>query len=125
MSNDGKLTIRIDTKYYRICVHKPTLIAIGDPEFVRLGYEPNSKQLMLLGVGSDMYKAIRVRFTTGGSFFIHCKGLIQALQHTGQIMKEEGSYILNGELMEQESAITFPMKTAELITADADGTKRE
>ncbi|MBO5568864.1 MAG: hypothetical protein J6A79_08050 [Clostridia bacterium] len=120
MSTEGKYTIRIDTKYYRICVHKITLSAIGDPEFVRLGYEPNSKQLMLLGVGSDMYKAIRVRFTTGGSFFIHCKGLIQALQRTGQIMKEEGSYLLNGDLMAEEPAITFPLKTAELISTEME-----
>ena len=119
MSGNSNLTIRIDTKYSRICVHKNTLEAIGFPEFIRLGYEPNSKQIMVLGVGSDMYKAIRVCFTTGGSFYSHCRRLIRTLRLSSQVLEEEGSYVLNGVLRAEEPAAIFPLRGAQVASTGA------
>lgn len=122
-NDNGGLTLRIDTKYYRIGIHKQTLEAVGAPEFIRLGYEPKTRQLMVLGAGSDMYKAVRVRFSSSGPFYIYCKGLITALQSAGRILEKEGSYLVYGKLREGgsgELAVTFPMKDAELSPAGAE-----
>ena len=44
MKQENELGLRISAKYNRIYVHRTTLKAIGNPEFVSLGIHPKSKK---------------------------------------------------------------------------------
>lgn len=120
--NEPGLTIRIDTRSGRICVHKHTLQAIGSPEFIRIGYEPGSKSLMVLGTWSGGEKGVRVSFDSGGSFYFRCKGLVEGIQKVGNVLQEPGSYRIRGKLSAREPAASFPLCEAIRITGQENDT---
>ena len=70
-SSSKDLSLRIDVCNHRICIHRSTLREIGDPEFIHLGVHPGTTNLIILGTWVDERRAIRVRFTKGGSFFVN------------------------------------------------------
>lgn len=114
--NEQELTIRIDARYNRICIHRKTLKAIGDPTFVHLGYHAKTKELMVLGTWVDDRKSIRVRFDGAGSFYINSKGLIEGIRSVSQIMMEDTSYLVKGKKTDQLPAISFSLSDAVTIS---------
>ena len=88
--SEQELTIRIDTRYNRFCIHRKTLRAIGDPAFVCLGYRAQTKELMLLGTWTDERGSIRVRYDGSGSFYINSKGLIEGIRCVSNILLKDG-----------------------------------
>ena len=119
---DGELTIRIDTRYNRIHLHRQTLKAIGDPEFVHLGYLARTKSLMVLGTWINEQKAIRLRFTTSGSCYVHSKKMIEGIRSVSGVLMEQGSYLLHaGELADKVPAVSFPLEKAEIVLEDEPG----
>ena len=117
--SEQELTIRIDTKYNRFCIHRKTLKAIGNPAFVHLGYRADTKELMVLGTWVDDRRSIRVRYTGSGSFYINSKGLIEGIRSVSQILLKEGSYIVAGEKADQLPAISFSLADAVFGSDDA------
>ena len=115
--NEHDLTIRIDTKYNRFCIHRKTMKAIGEPTFVHLGYRAETMELMLLGTWIDDRKSIRVRYT-GGSFYINSKGLIEGIRSVSNILERNGSYIASGEKADGLPAISFPLADAVFSSAE-------
>ena len=61
LTEEQELKIRISTRYNRICIHRKTMKAIGDPTYIHLGYRSDTKELMVLGTWVDDRKSIRVR----------------------------------------------------------------
>lgn len=118
--NEQDFTMRIDTRYNRICIHRKTLKAIGDPTFIHLGYHAKTKELMVLGTWIDDRKSIRVRFDNSGSFYINSKGLIEGIRSVGKILMEDASYIAVGEKADNLPAITFSLSDAATIS-DTEG----
>jgi len=115
---DGQeYTIRIDTRYNRICIHRKTLKAIGDPLFIHLGYLAKTKELMVLGTWVDDRKSIRVRFNNSGSFFVVSKALIEGIRSVSGILKENGSYLAVGKKADNIPAISFSLSDAETVAA--------
>ncbi|MBR0457382.1 MAG: hypothetical protein IJJ01_12025 [Firmicutes bacterium] len=110
--SEQELTIRIDTRYNRICIHRKTLKAIGNPTFVHLGYRADTKELMVLGTWIDDRKSIRVRYTGSGSFYINSKGLIEGIRSVSQILLNNDSYIVVGIKADQLPAISFCLTEA-------------
>lgn len=114
---DGQeYTIRIDTRYNRICIHRKTLKAIGDPLFIHLGYLAKTKELMVLGTWVDDRKSIRVRFDGSGSFFVVSKALIEGIRSVSGILKGNGSYLAVGKKAETIPAISFSLAEAVFLT---------
>lgn len=114
--NEQELTIRIDARYNRICIHRKTLKAIGDPKFVHLGYHAKTKELMVLGTWVDDRRSIRVRFDGAGSFYINSKGLIEGIRSVSQIMMEDTSYLVKGKKTDQLPAISFSLSDVVTIS---------
>ena len=78
MMTENELTLRIDTKYNRISIHRKTIAAIGDPTFIHFGYEPKLKSLMILGTWVDDTGAVRVSLTVPALFISTAKDLSRA-----------------------------------------------
>ena len=110
--SEQELKIRISTRYNRICIHRKTMKAIGDPTYIHLGYRSDTKELMVLGTWVDDRKSIRVRYTASGSFYINSKGLIEGIRSVSNILTEDGSYVVAGRKAEQFPAISFPLGEA-------------
>ena len=119
--SEQELTIRIDTRYNRFCIHRKTLRAIGNPTYIHLGYRADTKALMVLGTWVDDRKSIRVRYTGSGSFYVNSKGLIEGIRSVSQILLEDVSYIVAGEKADQFPAIFFPLAGAVLGNESEDG----
>lgn len=68
MKQENELGLRISAKYNRIYVHRTTLKAIGNPEFVSLGIHPKSKKLVVLAAEECDKEAMRVRYTEDNIF---------------------------------------------------------
>ena len=103
------LTMRIDTRNYRIYIHKPSLEAIGNPDFVRLGFYAQTNCLMLLGTWTDEKKAIRVTYNTTGTFTVFSKPLIQGIQKVSGCLGEPATYLLRGRKKPSMPAIIYPV----------------
>lgn len=110
MENPPGLSIRIDTRYNRINLHKNTLKAIGNPEYIHLGYQPKIKTLMLFGTWVDEQKAVHLRFNKSGSCYVHSKAMIEGIRRTSGVLTGEGSYLLYGELSNNFPAVCFPLE---------------
>ena len=116
-----ELTIRIDPRYYRICIHRKTLKAIGNPKYIHFGYLAKTKELMILGTWIDDRRSVRVRFNNKGSFFVTSKALIEGIREVSKILLEDTSYLITGKRVEHIPAISFSLNNA--VSACEDGGK--
>ena len=114
------LSIRIDTRYNRIHLHKNTLKAIGDPEYIHLGYQPKIKTLMILGTWVNEQKAVHLRFNKMGSCYVHSKAMIEGIRRTSHVLTGKCSYLLHGEMSGEFPAVCFPLENAEVINDYTD-----
>ena len=114
-----KVRIRIDTKRNQLNIHRKAVSAIGNPPFIKFGYTARTKELAVAGVWVDDLKSIRVRYNAGGSFYVCSKGLIEGIRAAGNVLKEQGSYLLDGEVTGTE--IHFPLMGAHPLLKDESG----
>lgn len=112
----NEIKIRIETRYFRINIHKQALKAIGNPPFLNFGYQPEKMKLMIMGSWLDDRKSVRVRYEVSGSIYIFSKPLIQGIREVSHILMNEGSYIVEGAATETESILIFPLKEARIRT---------
>ena len=119
MMTENELTLRIDTKYNRISIHRKTIAAIGDPTFIHFGYEPKLKSLMILGTWVDDTGAVRVSFDSSGSFYIHSKRFIEGIRQVGNVLTQPGSFLLYGEKVKSVPAVSFCLKKADIISGES------
>ena len=112
--NDAKL--RIDTRFFRMCIHRQALSAIGDPPFLNFGYDPNSMRLMIIGTWIDDRKSVRVRYDNSGSVYVFSKPLLQGIREVSHILLTTGSFLVEGEVRETEKQIIFPLKQAQVLS---------
>lgn len=109
-NHSKELTIRIDMRCYRIHIHKSTLKAIGFPEYIQLGYQPETKKLMILNTNTDEREAIHLHFDKKGSCYVFSKGLLEGIREISGVLKHERSYYIKGELSESADAVLFPLE---------------
>ena len=93
----------------RIYIHKSTLDAVGNPKFIHIGFQPERKNLMILGKWINESKAVRVCVNKNGVFCISSKALIDGLRIMGSCLKRDGSYYLTGHPFTCAPAISFPI----------------
>ena len=118
--NDQNLTILVNTKYSRITIHKSTLKALREPAFIQLGYNAGKRRLMLFGVDTPSQNTIRIRLNKKGYCYIHSKSFMEGLMSVSDSMKEQGTYLLKGELDKQLTAAYFSLSEAEKCFDYAD-----
>lgn len=108
--SEKDLSLRIDFRSHRITIHKTTLREIGDPAFIHLGVHPGTMNLVVLGTWVDERRAIRVRFTKAGSFYIYSKPLIEGIQRVAHFPEIKTSCLLKGKKIGSIPAISFSLR---------------
>ena len=108
--SDKDLSLRINVCHHRICIHKAALREIGDPAFIHLGVHPPTMNLVVLGTWIDERRAIRVRFTKTGSFYIHSKPLIEGICNLAHFPETKNSCLLRGKKIGSIPAISFSLR---------------
>ena len=79
MSSEPELGLRLDTRYNRIHIHRATLKAMGNPEYVVLGIHPKGRKLVMLPSAENVPDALRVRYAEDNTFCIHSKSNIHTI----------------------------------------------
>lgn len=104
-------TILIDMRKHRIRIHKHTLQAIGDPDFVMLIINPIEYTLgIMYGVPDDKL-ALRIRKSTlRNDYELYSTPLMAALHQLCPEWKERENYRLEGELIATENMAVFSMR---------------
>lgn len=115
MKQDNELGLRISAKYNRIYVHRTTLKAIGNPEFVSLGIHPQSKKLVVLAAEEGALDALRVRCWEDNSFCIQSKVLLDGICTVAPQIGAQDSCLLHGRLLKEQNAAAFDMNDIETI----------
>lgn len=116
MKQENELGLRISAKYNRIYVHRATLKAIGNPEFVSLGIHPQSRKLVVLAAEEHEKDALRVRYAEDNTFCIHSKVLLDGICTVAPQISAQGSCLLHGKLLKEQNAAAFDMNDIETIT---------
>jgi hypothetical protein len=109
-NHSKEMTIRIDMRCHRIHIHKSSLEAIGSPEYIQLGYQPETKKLMILNTNTDEREAIHLHFDKKGSCYVFSKGLLEGIREISGVLKLERSYYIKGELSESADAVLFRLE---------------
>lgn len=115
MSSEPELGLRLDTKYNRIYIHRATLKAIGNPEFVVLGIYPKGQKLVVLPSVANVQDALRVRYAADNTFCIHSKPLLDGIRTMVPQFDQPRSYLLRGKLMSGQLVAAFDMNEVESI----------
>lgn len=113
MSNE--LGLRLDARYNRVYIHRATLKAIGNPEFVALGIHPQSRKLVVLPSSADATDAIHVRYAGNNPCCIHSKPLLDGIRTVAPQLDRARSYLLRGKLLAGQPAVSFDMDEAETM----------
>lgn len=116
MKQDYELGLRISAKYNRIYIHRTTLKAIGNPEFVSLGIHPQSKKLVVLAAEEGTADALRVQCWEDNSFCIQSKVLLDGICTVAPQIGAQDSCLLHGKLLKEQNAAAFDMNAIETIT---------
>ena len=117
--SDKDLSLRIDFRNHRITIHKATLREIGNPAFIHLGVHPGTMNLVVLGTWVDERRAIRVRFTKAGTFYIHSKPLIEGIRSVAHFPEIKNSCLLKGKKIGSIPAISFILR--DMVTEEGRG----
>ena len=116
MKQENELRLRISAKYNRIYVHRATLKAIGNPEFVSLGIHPQSRKIVLLAAAEYEKDALRVRCAEDNTFCIHSQVLLDGICTVAPQIGAQDSCLLHGKLLKGQNAAAFDMNDIEMIT---------
>ena len=116
MKAEIDLGLRIDARYYRVCIHRATLKAIGNPEFISLGIHPESRKLVILAAMADEKDAIRVQYSDENTFCIHSKVLLDGIRTVAPQIRAQDSCLLHGNLLKGQCAVAFDMNDIETMS---------
>lgn len=117
-NNIERPAISVDLKKYRIRIHKNTLHAIGNPNYILLLVNPEERTLAVLC--SDRTDPRAHHMTTASiahkkSFELYSQSLVNSLRDVCSDWKESQSYRLYGEVISNEGIARFHMSDAVLV----------
>ena len=101
--------ISIDTKEYRIRIHKRTIHLLGDPEYIQILVNPVKCQIAIRPSTQKDYLALHVRKTQRECVF-QTINLIRNIQAIAGCLLEPATYRLYGRLCRQDHALYFPLE---------------
>ncbi len=106
-----KPSILIDMRKHRIRIHKNTLHAIGNPDFVMLIINPKEYTLGIKCGLLDDKRALRIRKSTiSKDCELYSKSLMTAFHLLCPEWKEQEKYRLEGEIITAENMAVFSMR---------------
>jgi hypothetical protein len=111
--SNGNPVIFIDQKKFRIRIHRNTLHMLGDPAFIQLLVNPESRTLAIRPAAGADTLAHRVLWKKLGdkqSCELHSSHLIHKLQSICAGWKYGTSYRLFGEMLHSENIVLFDLQ---------------
>ena len=104
--------LSIDLKKSLIRIHRNTLRLLGDPDYIQLLINPNSKMIAIKAVDKRDYLAHKVRkyrFETGYSYELYCKDLLQTMMTVDCGWEYGNIFRLYGQFNSKAGVIQFSM----------------
>ena len=119
-TNEASVTpiVCIDLKKNRIRVHKVTLRALNDPDYILLLINPETGVLAIKETVSSDHLALKIRkemLTDGNCYEIYSKDLFLALKSIRSDWESNKSYRIYGECNRQSQVAYFRMKDVVLV----------
>lgn len=105
-----KPSISVDMRKGRIRIHKHTLHALGDPDFVAFIVNPKEYVIGITCSGLDDKLAHRVRkriMATRECYELYSKSFVAALHELCPGWDGDGTYRLEGKVIEDENMVVF------------------
>lgn len=102
----------IDLKRSLIRIHRNALRLLGDPDYIQLLINPESKMIAIKASDKRDYLAHKVRkyrFETGCSYELYCKDLLQTMMTVDCGWEHGNIFRLYGRFNPQAEVIQFSM----------------
>lgn len=107
----SKLTLQLDLARSRIRVHRKTLTALGNPEYILLIVNPEEKTLGIIQ-SANTPSAHRIKYSSGKQCQeLYSTSLSRQFRRVMPNWINGGKYLLSGDLMADGTAV-FPMEAA-------------
>lgn len=112
--------LTIDTKKYRLRIHKAAIHQIGDPKLIQLLINPQGKQIAIRGADHpstkrDQIKVERQMKDVDDSVEMYSKHLITKLLASFPELQTGCCYNLSGHVIAAEMLAVFPLDTVTII----------
>lgn len=119
-TNDTQITpvVCVDLKKNRIRVHRVTLRALNDPDYILLLINPETGVLAIKETVSSDHLALKIHkdmLTDGNCYEIYSKDLFRALKSIRSDWENNKSYRIYGECNRQSRVAYFRMKDVVLV----------
>ena len=119
MSNKAKPDaipiISIDYKWHRIRIHKQTLLLLGDPEYVELLVNPETKILAVRCSSGGSDRVHKVKGINKDGAVLQSAYLLRSLQQVNPELMSGKSYRIYGRMNAKEVIAQFSMTEIEEI----------
>ena len=115
------VVLTLDTKKYRIRIHKQVYHNLGNPKLLQFLVNPEDGIIAVRGTDHRTPGDYSVRVNLDkpegeASCDVYCKYFIERLLYTWQEINRGSCYILTGTLNARQRAAFFPVATLELIS---------
>ena len=108
----SKLTIQLDLARSRIRIHRKTLTALGNPEYIHLIVNPEEKTLGIIEANPNASSAHRIKYHVGKQCQeLYSTSLNRQLRRVMTNWVNGGKYLLSGDL-KSDGTVVFPMADA-------------
>lgn len=118
MNNMNNQNILIDMKEFRIWIQKHVLEAIGNPEYIRLAYQPKTKRLVIFNDQENQELASKLQFEEDGTCYVLRKGFLSSIRNQSEVLVEDEVYLVDGKLSDTIPAVSFPLEKARVVNED-------
>ncbi len=113
-------TISLDLKKYRIRIHKAMLHKLGNPNYIQLLVNPQSRVVVIRCIdtplsGEPFHKVSSKRLSSDNSYEIYSMLFLKKLIELVPAIETRGLYRLDGEIISCERAAVFNLQTLRLI----------
>lgn len=113
----------IDILKYRIRIHRTTLKALGNPEFIILLVKPSDKSLLIKPTNVDDKTGHRLNYDSmkkGHSCEIYSQSLIKTILQLFSDWEKGEKYIIDGTIVKSRNLVHFDMNSGKPFTAKGD-----
>jgi len=117
-NKNGKPTIAIDLRKFRIRIHKKTVYYLGNPEYVLLLINPEECSLVIVKSNQFDPRAHRLTDESGKeqtTMELYSRGLLENICNLSSNLNKNQTYRIFGEMIPYESIARFQISDAVLI----------
>ena len=110
------ISLSVDLKKYRIRIFKTTLHMLGDPPYIQLLVNPETKMVAVKSVdhpvsGDQTHKVSRFALASDNSIEIYSRSFITRLIEVADHLDPGYTYKMTGEVISSQRIALFEMKT--------------